>query len=195
MGSNSAASADTLARISTKAEFERLFHAFYSPLCAYAHQFLKDLPASEEVVQEVLFRVWMNRESIVFQSSPRHYLFRAVRNGCLNVISHLESREAYKQHQDQKAREWERSHEDQLIISELEQKIREAVDSLPMERRKVFILSRYDGLTYAQIAETLGLSVKTVENQMSKALKYLREELSDYLPWLILFFHDFFKGS
>jgi RNA polymerase sigma-70 factor (ECF subfamily) len=170
-----------------------LFHAFYSALCAYANQFLKDLPASEEVVQEVMFRVWVNRENIVFKSSPKHYLFRAVRNGCLNLISHLESRTAYRDHQNQNALEWERSHEDTLIISELEQKIREAIDMLPMERKKVFILSRYEGLTYLQIASRLGISVKTVENQMSKALKYLREELADYLPWILLFFHNFFK--
>jgi len=79
-----------------------------------------------------------------------------------------------------------------MIISELEVRIREAIDRLPVERRKVFILSRYDGMSYNQIAEKLGISVKTVENQMGKALKTLREELSDYLPWLFLFFFDLF---
>ncbi len=193
-GSTKTSPAETLERISSKAEFEQLFHAFYSHLCAYANQFLKDLPAAEEVVQEVMFRVWINRESIVFRTSPKHYLFRAVRNGCLNLIRHLESREDYRNHMDQRPQEWEHSHEDTLIISELQQKIREAVDSLPMERKKVFILSRYEGLSYPQIASKLGISVKTVENQMGKALKYLRVELADYLPWVILFFHDFFRG-
>ena len=81
-----------------------------------------------------------------------------------------------------------------MIVAELEQKIREAIDHLPLERRKVFILSRYEGLTYIQIAGKLGISVKTVENQMGKALKSLREELSDYLPFLILFLFDWFNN-
>jgi RNA polymerase sigma-70 factor (ECF subfamily) len=77
-----------------------------------------------------------------------------------------------------------------MIVSELEVKIREAIDHLPLERRKVFVMSRYDGLTYAEIAAKLGISVKTVENQMGSALKTLRTELADYLPWLVLFFFE-----
>jgi len=64
-----------------------------------------------------------------------------------------------------------------------------------MERKKVFLLSRYEGLKYKEIAEKLNISVSTVENQMVKSLKYLRNELADYLPWLILFFSDFFKNG
>ena len=86
------------------------------------------------------------------------------------------------------------SPEELMIVSELEQKIRNAIDDLPMERRKIFILSRYDGLSYAEIAEELGISIKTVENQMGKALKTLREDLSEYLPLLVLFFFDFFRN-
>ncbi len=82
-----------------------------------------------------------------------------------------------------------------MVASELEEKIREAIDCLPLERRKIFIMSRYDNLTYAEIAAKLGISVKTVENQMGKALKTLREELSEYLPWLVLFFFEVFRGQ
>ena len=105
----------------------------------------------------------------------------------------MDVREDYKALRERETQESQRSKEDEMIVSELEQKIREAIDHLPMERRKVFIMSRYDGLTYNQIAGKLGISVKTVENQMGKALKTLREELSEYLPWLILFFFDLFK--
>ena len=109
------------------------------------------------------------------------------------VLKHLDIREEYKAVRERDIQESQRSKEDEMIVSELELKIREAIDRLPMERRKVFIMSRYDGLTYNQIAEKLGISVKTVENQMGKALKTLRVELSEYLPWLILFFTDLFK--
>lgn len=179
-------------QIKTRADFEVMFKTHYSALCSYAHGFLKDPDAAEEVVQEMMFRIWTGRESLVIETSLRSYLFRAVRNGCMNVLKHLNIREEYKSFRESEMGETQRSNEDEMIVSELEQKIREAIDHLPVERRKVFILSRYDGLTYGQIAEKLGLSVKTVENQMGKALKSLREELSDYLPWVALFFWKIF---
>jgi RNA polymerase sigma-70 factor, ECF subfamily len=180
-------------QIRTRCDFEILFKAHYSSLCSYANHFLKDLDASEEVVQEVMFKIWVNRESLMITSSMKSYLFRAVRNGCMNVLKHLDIREEYKTREEQDRHENQHSGEDEMIVSELEQKIREAIDRLPLERRKVFILSRYEGLTYNQIAEKSGISVKTVENQMGKALKTLRQELSEYLPWLILFFTNLIK--
>ncbi len=178
-------------KIETKQDFEKLFNDHYSNLCAYANNFLKDVDASEEVVQEILFKLWTNKDSAIITSSIQSYLFRAVRNASLNVLKHVNIREDYKvQHEYE--RDDELSSEDEMIVSELDQKIREAIDQLPIERKKVFILSRYDGLKYKEIAEKLNISVSTVENQMVKALKFLREELKDYLPWLILFFYDFF---
>lgn len=182
-----------ISRIRTREDFERLFRAHYSSMCSYANNFLRDLDASEEIVQEVMFRLWVNRENIAFDTSPRSYLFRAVRNSCLNFLKHMNVREEYRAEREARVQELQRSQEDEMIVSELQEKIREAVDRLPVERRKVFILSRYEGLTYAEIAVRLGISVKTVENQMSSALRTLREELSEYLPWLVLFFFNFFR--
>jgi RNA polymerase sigma-70 factor (ECF subfamily) len=181
-------------KIEDKAAFEALFRTHYSKLCGYANTFLKDPDASEEIVQEVMFRIWVNRESLYFTTSINSYLFRAVRNSCLNFLKHLDIREDYKTWNKARGDGSEQSAEDSMMVSELEQKIRDAIDKLPLERRKVFILSRYDGLTYAEIATRLGISVKTVENQMGKALKTLREELADYLPWLVLFFFNIFKN-
>ena len=178
-------------RIRNKAEFEVIFHENYSNLCAYANGFLKDVDASEEVVQEVMYKIWVNRETLEITSSVRSYLFRAVRNGSLNMLKHVNIREEYKSAKEREEISMERSREDEMIVSELEQKIRTVIDELPMERRKVFILSRYDGLTYREIADKLGISVKTVENQMGKALKYLKEELAESLPYLVLLFNIF----
>jgi RNA polymerase sigma-70 factor (ECF subfamily) len=180
--------------VQSREEFELLFKTHYSALCAYANQFLKDVDAAEEVVQEVMFKVWTNRATIEFTTSAKSYLYRAVRNGCLNVIKHMNVREEFKRERGREG-ELEGASEDKLIVTELQQKIEEAIEKLPIERRKIFILSRYEGLTYQQIAEKLHISVKTVENQMGKALKTLREELSEYLPWLILFFFHFFKDK
>lgn len=167
----------------------------YSNLCSYANNFLKDLHASEEVVQEVLFKLWVNRESISFDTSIKSYLFRAVRNGCLNVLKHIEIRENYKEHNQKIISQKESSPDHKFIASELEQKIREAIDKLPLERRRIFVLSRYEGMSYKEIAATLDISVKTVENQIGRALKLLRDELSDYMPLLTIFFYDFFKWN
>lgn len=173
----------------SKSDFEQIFNEHYSNLCAYANNFLKDIEASEEVVQEVFFKMWINRDSLEITSSLQSYLFRAVRNSSLNLIKHVNIREDYKVHNERVIQMEEKSLEDQVIVSELEEKIRKTIDALPIERRKIFIMSRYDGLKYKEIAEKLGISIKTVENQMGSALKYLRKELADYMPWVILFFN------
>lgn len=180
-------------KIVDKAQFEALFNLHYSKLCAYANNFLKELEASEEVVQEVLFKLWTKRSELEITTSIQSYLFRAVRNSCLNVIKHITIREDYKIHNERVIEMEERSQEDEIIVSELKNKIREAIDQLPMQRRKVFLMSRYDGLKYKEIAEKLNISIKTVENQMGSALKFLRVELKDYMPWLLLFFSQLFK--
>ena len=181
----------SIRRIRTKADFEILFTTHYSNLCSYANGFLKDLDASEEIVQEVMVKIWMNREDLKIKTSIESYIFRAVRNGSLNLLKHVNIREEYKSYKERENESSQLSFEDEMISTELERKIRQAIDQLPLERRKIFIMSRYDGLTYNQIAVKLDLSVKTVENQMGKALKFLREELSDYLPWLLLLLHVF----
>jgi RNA polymerase sigma-70 factor (ECF subfamily) len=179
--------------IRSKADFEMVFREHYAVLCSYANQFLKDTDLSEEVVQEVMFRLWTQRHQIEIESSIRSYLFRAVRNGCMNLLNHGAVKRDYKLWKEGQTIDSQYSGEDSLIISELQERIRVAIDNLPLERRKIFIHSRYDGFTYQQIADKLGISVKTVENQMSKALKTLREELRDYLPWLVIFFADIFR--
>jgi len=179
--------------IRTKENFERVFRAHYSDLCSYANGFLKDLAASEDVVQEVMFRVWTSRKDIEITSSARSYLFRAVRNSCMNVLKHISIREQYKE--SKQRLELPADEGDTLVASELHMKIRNAINLLPLERRKVFILSRYEGLTYIQAAEKLGISVKTVENQISKALQFLRDELADYLPLLFLIMIEIFRNN
>lgn len=170
----------------SRSDFELLFRTHYSDLCAYANVYIKELDASEELVQEVFFKLWSKRESIEITSSMQSYLFRAVRNSSLNLIKHINIREDYKSHNEREISRSEMEHYDGMEASELEQKINEAIDELPSERRKIFIMSRYDGLKYSEIAEKLEISPKTVENQMGKALKYMREHLKEYLTYLII---------
>lgn len=172
-------------KISRK-DFELLFRTHYNDLCAYANVYLKDLDAAEELVQEVFYKLWNKRESIEINSSMQSYLFRSVRNSSLNLIKHINIREEYKVHNEREMTYSELENYDQVEASELEQKISKAIEAMPAERKKIFILSRYDGLKYGEIAEKLSISPKTVENQMGKALKHMREHLKDYITWVIV---------
>lgn len=177
------------------ADFEKLFKSHYSKLCSYADLFLNDRDAAEDVVQEVFFKLWKNRNELTISTTVKSYLFRAVRNGCLNVIDHISVREAYKIVNEEDIRSNEGTVIDEAIVSELEQRIRETIGQLPEERRKIFMMSRFDGLKYREIADQLNLSVKTVENQMYQALRFLREKLADYLPLLLLIFKGLFRDE
>ncbi len=177
------------------ADFELLFKSNYSKLCAYANLFLNDPDAAEDVVQEVFFKLWKNREELEIQTNLKSYLFRAVRNGCMNLIEHIQVRDSYKVVNEEDIKDAESRYIDEAIVSELEEKIRETIEQLPTERRKIFIMSRFDGLKYREIADQLGISVKTVENQMYQALKFLRDNLVDYLPLLILIFKGLFRDE
>lgn len=176
-------------------DFEQLFHDQYPSLCSYANMFLNDIPASEDIVQEVFFKFWQNRKETEIRTSVKSYLFRAVRNACLNLIDHLKVREEYGRHLKIEMPGGPATVDDEPVVSELEEKIRLAIDALPPERRKIFILSRYEGLKYKEIAEKQGISVKTVENQMGKALAFLREQLIEYLPLVLLVFKGLFRDG
>lgn len=169
-------------------DFEMLFKEHYENLCSYAYLFLKDTDTSEDAVQEVFYKLWKSRDKISIDTSIKSYLFRAVRNSCMNVIEHLKVKEGYRDSTAQGLEGDQHTSVDQSIVNELEQKIKETIDLLPSERRKVFMMSRYEGLKYREIAKELNISVKTVENQMYQALIFMREHLKEYLPlilWLI----------
>ncbi len=164
-------------------------------MVSYAFNFLKEQEASEEIAQEVFYQLWINRDKTEIKAAISSYLYRAVRNRCINLIKHIDIRENYKAHNQY---EIDKAHEemsDTLTVSELDSKIRTAIDNMPLQRKKIFLMSRYEEMTYKEIAEKMGLSKKTIENQMGKALQYLREELKDYLPLILIFFHQILNGK
>lgn len=170
--------------------FEMLFKTYYQSLCKYAYSFLNDKDEAEEVVQAAFITVWDKRKAIEIQTSIKSYLYRMVRNSCLNVIKHEKVK---KQHATYEMAGGEPSHESvsqSIISAELEQKIYEALKALPEQCRLVFQLSRFEELKYAEIADQMNISVKTVENHMGKALKIMRVQLKDYLPLFLIFMKD-----
>ena len=166
--------------------FEGVFRELFQPLVHYAMRFLREVEASEEVVQEAFFAVWEKRATLEIHTSLKSYLYRSVHNKCLNLIKHIGIREDYKAWNEQSREAQEQEVADELGKSELEQRIHSAIAELPTERQKIFRMSRFEGLRYQEIADQLNISVKTVENQMGKALKALRGSLADYLPLLLV---------
>ncbi len=166
-----------------KATFETIFKTFFPGLCAFANKFTRDFDAAKDIVHDVFVNFWHKRDSIDAGKNIKSYLFTSVNNRCLNYI---------RDHKkfDQNEREipdgssWENS--DHLVQAELEEKINDILNELPEKCREVFLLNRYEGLKYKEIAEKLGISVKTVEAQMSKALRILKEKLVGYIQLILI---------
>ena len=171
--------------------FEMLFRTYYQPLCQYAFTFLRDKEDAEEIVQSTFLMVWEKRETLSIRTSVKPYLYAMVRNACLNVIKHQKIKQ---KHAGEEIALADRSHDavaQTVASNELEHRINMAVEELPEQCRMVFKLSRFEELKYAEIAAQLNISIKTVENQMGKALKIMREQLKDYLPLIMVILNGF----
>ncbi|MFZ6009450.1 MAG: RNA polymerase sigma-70 factor [Bacteroidota bacterium] len=167
---------------------ELLFRRLYPHMCAYANKFLHDLDEAEEIVQEVFFRIWKNRKLLDETQSIKSYLFTAVKNNCFTSLEHKRVKDKYAEllaYVYRSSEGYSHSHEF-LVASELEKDFTKALDQLPPECRRIFELSRFEGLKYHEIAQQLNISIKTVETQMSRALSKIRLQLRDYLVMLFL---------
>jgi RNA polymerase sigma-70 factor (family 1) len=171
--------------------FEQTFRKYYERLCHYACSLLKDEDESEEVVQTVFFTIWEKRADLEITLSLKSYLYRAVHNHCLNRFKHATVRDAHREYTEYFIAQSQDSVTEAIHASELEERIEEAISTLPQQCQKAFRMSRFEELKYQEIADHLGISVKTVENQIGKALKILRIQLAAYLPSLFISFFLF----
>lgn len=163
--------------------FDILFLKYYPSLCAYARQFV-EYDDGQEIVQDVMVWLWENREMHTFEISPKSYLFKAVKNRCLTLISRNEIKQRIVNtlYDDQQLRYED---PDFYIVEELSRKIEEALQRLPNSYREAFEMNRFQHLTYGEIASQLNVSSKTVDYRIQQALKLLRVDLRDYLPILL----------
>ncbi len=166
--------------------FEDLFKSFFSELTFYAIRFVEDMETAEEIVQDIFFNIWDNRTKISINTSVKSYLYTTVKNTCLNLIKHKKVENKYREYFSRSLQSDELNEETWIKADDLHSKITTAINKLPEQRRKIFMMSRFEELTYKEIANKLSISIKTVENQMGSALKFLRIELKDFLPLLIL---------
>ncbi len=166
-------------------EFELLYKQHYTRLVGFAYQYVEDSDISEDLVQEVFTNIWNQADQIEIRTTIKSYLFGAVRNASLNHLKHEKVVLGYAKENSGHDKV---DHRDFLEMEELEKKIEQALQLLPEKRREIFEMSKLEGKKYHEIASELGISVKTVETQMSRALKVLREVLGSYLTYFIVGF-------
>lgn len=175
--------------------FENVFKQHFNSLHAYAFTILKDAVAAEEVVQSLFLKIWEKKENLDIRTSLKSYLYRATYNDCMNIIKHWQVRQ---RHQDHISYVSDMSYEhtaNQLHENELKKELQKAMNLLPEKCRTIFQMSRFEELKYQEIADRLEISIKTVENQMGKALKILRTALADYLPLMVYCLLKLFLGQ
>ncbi len=171
--------------------FEEIFKTHFKNLHAYACTILKDASDAEEMVQQVFYKMWEKKTALEIHTSIKAYLYRSVHNECMNHIKHQKIKSAHHQYSLSREKQMVEKNDPakRLTGNELEKKIYAALNELPEQCRTVFQMSRFESLKYQEIAFQLGISVKTVEAQMGKALKRLRLSLVEYLPVLIPFLY------
>lgn len=161
--------------------FDAIFRAYYSHLVSFAQSLLHDRGSAEDVAQDVMLELWRRRDALAIHESLRAYLLRATRNRALNQLRHANvERRAEPLLMAEEAVDAVAG--SRVVAGELRDAIVSAITELPPGCREVFELSRTHGLRYAEIAATLGISVKTVESQMGKALRHMRTRLAPWLP-------------
>ncbi len=173
--------------------FQEIFNTYYEPLCRFSLNRLENQEEAEELVQDVFVKLWIKREELLIQQSLKAYLYRMVQNRIINRSEHNKIRKIHQQHVLSNQHENSVSEND-FHEEELNNLAAMAVESMPEKRRQVYELSRKKGLKYSEIAEKMGISIKTVEVHLSKALDHMRVYLKDYIVALAyLFYNSFFE--
>lgn len=164
--------------------FEKLFYTYCQPLINFTYRYVKTIPAAENIVQDVFLKIWLKRKQLKPSSNIKSYLYTAVKNEALKYLRHAKvvQRSAKEvQMLDSSIKK----PEDELSEKELAAAVQKAIGELPQKSRMVFLMSKYDNLTYSEIAEIQKISKKTVETHMGRALKFLRKRLSNFFSVLL----------
>ncbi len=179
------------------AAFKTFFKKYFTPLCAYCQfKFGFDLDLAKEIVHLGFIKLWEARHTLAADVSPKSYLYKIITNNSLDIVKHERVKQQHAQFVLNTTSEGAlQSSFDSVEVKQLHSDIEAAISALPEQMRRIFELSRFEGLKYAEIANRLNISVKTVETQMSRALAKLREKLFGYLTFylVVLIFSLFIK--
>ena len=170
-----------------QASFKKLYSTYAPKLYAFSRKYLNSTSDAEEIVQEVFIRIWEKKENIDENQSFSSYVIQAAKHRIYNGFRKRVNEQAYLDfliHADKSSKNFTQL---DVEYQEIKDKAEDAIGSMPLRRQEIFRLSREAGLKNKEIAQKLQISIKTVENQMGQALKFLREELSDYQMLILLF--------
>ncbi len=161
-----------------KRSFELVFKMYYPQLCLFANKYCDDFEAAKEVVQDLFIYMWENREKLEDMKSVKAYFFAAVR---FNSIRRNEEKKRKRVDILEVPEDMLKiDFSDEIAYTELQEKIFQSIEQLPPRCKKIFEMSRFDQMSYRRIASTLGISPRTVEAQISKALKHIQKAYDEY---------------
>lgn len=160
--------------------FSHLFDTFYTPLCFFSSKYTNDMDLSRSLVQQIFVDLWTKRMTIDVERSLKSYLYTSVKNKSIDYLRQKSRTHSISENIESIDRLKQIPFYDLIEEAELNERINRSINKLPGNCRKIFQLSRFEGMKYLEIASELNISVKTVEMQMGIALKRLRESLSDY---------------
>jgi len=173
--------------------FTQLFDRYYVRLSYYANTFIDDFDVCRDIVQEIYIKLWEKQLSNFLEEELEKFMYRSVKNACFDHIRKQKVRQNSREFILERLLEQEEIHIPEVEIMELANKIENIINELPEQTAHIFRLSRYENMSYPEIAEKLDLTVKGVEYHMSKALKSLQLQLKDYLPIIVCFLSHFDK--
>lgn len=165
--------------------FETLFRRYYASVCAYAARFV-DIEDAEDVADDVMVWLWEKRAGLDIQTTFRQYLFTMVYHRACKVAMRNRLAQETAVYMDEYRKRHELNDDDFMLAEELKERIKKAIASLPETYRDAFLLHRFEGKSYKEIAEIFNMSPKTIDYRIQQALKLLRKELGDYLPAVVL---------
>jgi RNA polymerase sigma-70 factor (ECF subfamily) len=180
--------------------FETLYFDMQPRLFAFSRKFIDDIEICRDIVQEIFHELWENRQTTLIKTSVKAYLFRVLHNKCLNHIRDKKVQDKYISYVDFKLKETELLFFNQdwegyksIFFQEVLQIFKKSMEELPEGCREVMLMSRVEGLSNKEIAEKLDISLRTVENQIYRALKILKVNLKDYLPLFLYLLSGIFN--